>query len=83
MKKYMNLKIVMDYLMEQKLNNEKILYLLDTNPQSIVFYNLNKKEKIITLNNLELISGWLCRIIKLNENEVAIAGNGKVYLIDY
>ena len=55
---------------------------MKTNPQSIVFYNLNKKEKIKTLNNLQLYISNLNRIIKINDNEVAVAGNGKVYLID-
>ena len=26
--------------------------------------------------------GYLCRITKMNDNEVAVAGDGKVYLID-
>ena len=58
------------------------LYALNTNPQSLVFYDLNKKEKIKTLNNLNLESSYISRIIKLNDDEVAIAGNKKVYLID-
>ncbi len=63
-------------------DNEIILYALNTNPQSLVFYNLIKKEKIKTLNNLKLCITNLIRIIKINDNEVAVAGNGKVYLID-
>ena len=63
-------------------DNEIILYALDTNPKSLVFYNLIKKEKIKTLNNLQLYITNLIRIIKINDNEVAVAGDGKVYLID-
>ena len=67
--------------MDQKLN-EIILYALNTYPQSLVFYNLIKNKKIKTLNNLNLAIGYSCRIIKLNDNEVAVAGDKKVYLID-
>ena len=63
-------------------DNEIILYALKTSPQSLVFYDLNKNEKIKTLNNLNLNINCLCRIIKLNENEAVVAGEGKVYLID-
>ena len=64
-------------------DNEIILYALETNPQSLVFYNLIKNEKIKTLINLILyIIDVGYRIIKLNNDEVAVAGNGKVYLID-
>ena len=63
-------------------DNEIILYALDTDPQSLVFYNLIKKEKIKTLNNLKLYISQFIRISKINDNEVAIAGDGKVYLID-
>ena len=63
-------------------DNEIILYALNTYPKSLVFYNLIKKEKIKTLNNLQLFISCLIRIIKINDNEVAVAGNGKVYLID-
>ena len=51
-------------------NNEIILYALNTNPQSLVFYNLIKNKKIKTLNNLKLCVSNLCRITKINENEV-------------
>ena len=54
-----------------------------TVPNSLVFYDLNKNEKIKTLNNLNLsfdISGE--KTNKLNENEIVVAGNKKVYLID-
>ena len=61
-------------------DNEIILYALY--PQSLVFYNLIKKEKIKTLNNLKLWINYICRIIKINENEIVIAGDKKVYLID-
>ena len=63
-------------------DNEIILYALETNPQSLVFYNLIKKEKIKTLNNLQLRINNLIKIIKINDNEVTVAGNKKVYLID-
>ena len=63
-------------------DNEIILYALNTNPKSLVFYNLIKKEKIKTLNNLKLFINFICRIIKINDNEVAVGGDGKVYLID-
>ena len=63
-------------------DNEIILYALDTKPQSLVFYNLIKNEKIKTLNNLKLWITCLCKIIKLNDNEIVIAGKKKVYLID-
>ena len=50
---------------------------------SLVFYNLIKNEKIKTLNNLKLLIDSVgYRIIKLNNDEVAVAGDGKVYLID-
>ena len=62
-------------------DNEIILYALKTDPKSLVFYNLIKKEKIKTLNNLKLGIGCLCRIDKLNNNEVAVAVDEKVYLI--
>ena len=63
-------------------DNEIILYALNTNPQSLVFYDLNKNEKIRTIYNLNLCIDCLCRISKINENEVVVAGNKKVYLID-
>ena len=63
-------------------DNEIILYALDTNPQSFVFYNLNKNEKIKTLNNLNLMTGFGERTIKLYDEEIAVAGYKKVYLID-
>ena len=61
-------------------DNEILLYAL--NPQSLVFYDLNKNEKIKTLNNLNIKTGCVCRIIKIKDDEVIIAGDGKVYLID-
>ena len=57
--------------------------LQDTNPQSLVFYNLNKNEKIKTLNNLKLCIFEFCKIIKLNDNEIIVAGDRKVYLINF
>ena len=61
-------------------DNEIILYVLA--PESLVFFNLIKKKKLKTLNNLKLFTNFLCRIIKINDNEIAIGGDGKVYLID-
>ena len=55
---------------------------MDTSPYSLIFYNLNRNEKIITLNNLNLVINCLENIIKLNNEEIAIAGDKKVYLID-
>ena len=64
-------------------DNELVLYALNSNPQSLVFFNLNKKEKIKTLNDLNLFINWDGeRIIKLNNDEVAVAGDKKIYLID-
>ena len=63
-------------------DNEIILYALKSKPQCLVFFNLNKKEKIQVLHNLNLRISRLYRIIKLNNNEVVIAGFKKVYLID-
>ena len=63
--------------------NEIILYSLNSYPQSLVFYNLYKDKIIQTLNNLNLYISYVGeRIVKLNNEEVAIAGNKKVYLID-
>ena len=47
-------------------DNEIILYALFSEPESLVFYNLIKNEKIKTLNNLNIESGCICRIIKIN-----------------
>ena len=64
-------------------DNEEILYSLNTHPKSLVFYNLNKNAKIKILNNLNLTLSFVGeRIIKLNNNKIAIAGFQKVYLID-
>ena len=63
-------------------DNEIILCALNTNPQSLVFYNLKNNEKIKTINNLKLCVDYLCRMIKINNNEIVVAGNKKVYLID-
>jgi len=66
-----------------EIKNNEILYLIGNQQKSLVFYNLEKKEKIKILNNLSLSSiDFGERIIKLNDNEVAVAGNKKVYLID-
>ena len=66
--------------LEYKYN--EILYALNTNPQSLVFYNLKKSEKITTLNNLNLSINSLCRIIKLNNDQIVVAGYNKIYLVD-
>ena len=64
-------------------DNEIILYAIETNPKSIIFYNIDKNEKIKTLNVKNLfISDTGERITKLNDDEVAVAGIKKVYLID-
>ena len=59
-------------------DNEIICYQIKTDPNSLVFYDLNKNEKIKTLNNLNLsfdISAE--RTIKLNDNEIVVAGKKK------
>ena len=63
-------------------DNEEILYTLNSNPQSLVFYNLYKSKKIRTLNNLNLCINIGCRTSKLNNDELVVAGYKKVYLID-
>ena len=65
-----------------EIKENEILFVLNNNPQSLIFYDLNKNENIKILNNLNLCFGCLCRIIKLNNNEVVIAGNKNIYLID-
>ena len=66
-----------------EIKNNEILYLIGNEQKSLVFYNLERKEKIKILNNLSLSSIDLGeRIIKLSDNQVAVAGNKKVYLID-
>ena len=71
--------------MDQKLKIIEIilLYELNAKPKSLVFYDLNKNKKIKTLNNLNLtIASAGERITKINNDEIAIAGYKKVYLID-
>ena len=63
-------------------DNKIILYTLNSNPQSLVFYDLNKNIKIKTLNNLNLSLSCSCKIIKIKDDEIAVAWNKKVYLID-
>ena len=64
-------------------DNEEILYSLNTYPQSLVFFNINKNVIITELNNLYLSISYVGeRITKLNDNEIAIAGGKSVYLID-
>ena len=64
--------------------NEIILFAIYSVPTSLLVFNdLNKNEKIKTLNNLNLsICNYGERIIKINNDEIAIAGNEKVYLIN-
>ena len=65
-----------------EIKDNEILYSINTNPQSLIFYNLNKNEKIKTLNNLNLIIDFGNRIIQLTNEEIAVAGEEKIYLID-
>ena len=65
-------------------DNEIIFYSVYSKPNSLVFYDLNKNKKIKTLNNLNLsidIHGE--KTNKLNDDEIVVAGNKKVYLIDF
>ena len=66
-----------------EIKENEILYDLNTKPQSIKFYDLNKYETIKILNNLNLNMNYAgTRMIQLNDEEVAIAGVKKVYFID-
>ena len=66
-----------------EIKDNEILYTLNTTQKSLVFYDLNKNEKIKTLNNLNLFITYVGdRTIKLNNDEVVVAGNEKIYLID-
>ena len=66
-----------------EIKDNEILYELNTYLDSLVFYNLDKNKKIKILNDLKLtITDIGYRIIKLNDDEVALAGYKKVYLID-
>ena len=66
-----------------EIKNNEILYSLDTNPNSLVFFDLNKYEKIETLFKLKLCCYCIGnRIIKLNNNEIVVAGDKIIYLID-
>ena len=65
-----------------EIKDNEIVYALNTNPQSLVFFDLKKKEKIQTLNNLNLCTNSLCRIIKLNNEQIVVAGTKKIYLVD-
>ena len=67
-----------------EIKNNEIIYCLNyNNPQSLIFYNLKQNKKIHTINNLNLSINFIGnRITIININEVVIAGNGKVYLID-
>ena len=66
-----------------EIKDNEILYSLDTNPNSLVFFNINKYNKIETLFNLKLCCYIIGnRIIKLNSDEVIIAGDKLIYLLD-
>ena len=65
-----------------EIEDNEILFAVNSSPQSILFYDLNNYQKIKTLKNLDLFISCLCRIIKLNDEQIAVAGNKKVYLID-
>ena len=66
-----------------EIKDNEILYSLDTNPNSLVFFNLNKYNKIETLFNLKLCCYIIGnRIIKLNSDEAIIAGDKLIYLLD-
>ena len=66
-----------------EIRDNEILYDLNTNKNSLVFYNLNKNKKIKTLVDLDLnICDVGHRMTKLTDDEVAIAGKKKIYLID-
>ena len=64
-----------------EIKDNEILY--DIYPSTLVFYNYINNKKISTIDNLNLTYGYNgIRIIKLNNEEVIIAGNKKIYLID-
>ena len=65
-----------------EVKDNEILYAIHTNPQSLVFYDLNKNEKIKTLKNLNLLVDFGNRIVQLNNQEIVVAGEEKIYLID-
>ena len=66
-----------------EIKDNEILYSIATNPNSLVFFNLNKNEKIKTISKLNL-SIWNVgsRIIKINDDEIIVAGDKKIYLIN-
>ena len=66
-----------------EIKDNEILYSIATNPNSLVFFNLNKNEKIKTISKLNL-SIWNVgsRIIKINNDEIIVAGDKKIYLIN-
>ncbi len=60
-----------------------ISYIKESISNSIVFYDLETNKKIKTLNRLDLFIDFRGqRIIRLNDKRIAVAGDGKVYLID-
>ena len=66
-----------------EIKENEILYVKESISNSIVFYDLETNEKIKTLNRLDLFIDFRGqRIIKLTEKNIAVAGDGKVYLID-
>jgi WD40 repeat protein len=65
-----------------EIKDNEILYSSNSNPQSLVFFDLNFKVKFNVLKNLKLYREIGCRSIKLNNDEVVVAGDKKIYLID-
>ena len=85
-KNYENIKTIKD-LNELsdglEIKENELLYAVKTKPQSLVFFDLNRYEKIKTINNLKLyINGVGFRIIKLTDDEIFVTGDKKIYLID-
>ena len=65
----------------QTKENELLYEIPDSS--TIIFFDLNKNEKITTLNNLNLINFFYGkRMEKLNDKEIILAGNKIIYLID-
>ena len=66
-----------------EIKDNEILYFIGDAQKSLVFYDLEKNEKIKILNNIYLSSNDVGeKIIKLNDNEVVVAGYKNIYLID-
>ena len=66
-----------------EIKDNEILYGINIYSDSLIFYNLNKNEKMKTLDNIYLCKNhYGYRMNKLNDNEVAVVGNSMIYLID-